>query len=118
MIDRLISFLKELPAPRKAASSPADDPRIAAAALMFHVIDADGIRHRGEAESLRRVLSTTYGIEGAALDELLAAGEKADREAVDLYAATRCAPPAAATWSMPTANCTNWRITSSGVSPS
>ena len=88
MIDRLISFLKELPAPRKAASSPADDPRIAAAALMFHVIDADGVRHRGEAESLRRVLSTTYGIEGAALDELLAAGEKADREAVDLYAFT------------------------------
>jgi uncharacterized tellurite resistance protein B-like protein len=89
MLERLLSFLKELPAGRgKSARGPADDPRIAAAALMVHVMDADGVRRSEEGESLRRALSSTYGISGAALDALLTAGEEADQEAVDLYAFT------------------------------
>jgi uncharacterized tellurite resistance protein B-like protein len=89
MFERLISFLKDVPAGRgKAASGPVDDPRIAAAALMVHLMDADGVRRKEEGENLRRALSSAYGISGAALDALLTAGEEADQEAVDLYAFT------------------------------
>src|SRR5262245_63372312 len=87
MLQHFLSFLKDLPAARgQAALGPVDDPRIAAAALMVHVMDADGVRRREEGESLRRALATTYGISGAALDALLTAGEKAEQEAVDIYA--------------------------------
>jgi uncharacterized tellurite resistance protein B-like protein len=89
MLERLLSFMKDLPSGRgKAALGTADDPRIAAAALMVHLMDADGVRHSEESESLQRALSAAYGISGAALDALLTAGEEADQEAVDLYAFT------------------------------
>jgi uncharacterized tellurite resistance protein B-like protein len=89
MLERLLYFLKDLPAGRgKAPSGSADDPRVAAAALMVHVMDADGVRRSEEGDSLRRALAATYGITGAALDALLAAGEEAEQEAVDLYAFT------------------------------
>lgn len=89
MLDRLISFLKDLPGSQAAVrDNLADDPRVAAAALMIHVMDADGVRRSGETTALRHALSETYGISGDDLDALLAAGEKADQEAVDLYAFT------------------------------
>lgn len=87
MLDRLLSFLKDIPG-AQAVSDPSDDPRVAAAALMIHVMDADGIRRSGESTALRQSLSETYGLTGDALDALLAAGEKADQEAIDLYAFT------------------------------
>jgi uncharacterized tellurite resistance protein B-like protein len=87
MLDRLLSFLKDLPG-NQAASDPSDDPRVAAAALMIHVMDADGIRRSGETTALRHALSETYDIAGEELDALLAAGERADQEAVDLYSFT------------------------------
>jgi uncharacterized tellurite resistance protein B-like protein len=89
MLDRLISFLKDLPGGHLAAGSdPSDDPRVAAAALMIHVMDADGVRRSGETTALRHAISETYDIAGDDLDALLAAGEKADQEAVDLYSFT------------------------------
>lgn len=89
MLDRLLSFLKDLPGgPAGALKNPSDDPRVAAAALMIHVMDADGVRRAGESTALRHALSETYDVAGDELDALLAAGEKADQEAVDLYAFT------------------------------
>ncbi len=89
MLDRLISFLKDIPGSQAAArNNPADDPRVAVSALMIHVMDADGIRRSGESTALRHALSETYDISGDDLDALLAAGEEADQEAVDLYAFT------------------------------
>lgn len=90
MFDRIMSFLKDLPAgdaaQRKAPS--ADDPRIAAAALMYHVMDADGVRQDAEWEKLKQILSDIYGVSGRELDELVLAGGNADDEAVDLYTFT------------------------------
>lgn len=89
MIDGLIKFLQELPGgksmpePRKA-----DDPRIAAAALMFHVMDADGVRHATEHERLEQTLRDAYSLTDIELAEVVKAGETADREAIDLYAFT------------------------------
>jgi uncharacterized tellurite resistance protein B-like protein len=87
MFERMISFLKDLPAAGSKASRE-DDPRVAAAALMYHVMDADGDRQDVEWERVKQLLSQSYGISGAELDRLVKAGEQADNEAIDLYAFT------------------------------
>jgi uncharacterized tellurite resistance protein B-like protein len=65
-----------------------DDPRVAAAALLFHVMDADGVRGEGESARVKTALSEAYDLHGAELREIMQAGEEADRESVDLYAFT------------------------------
>jgi uncharacterized tellurite resistance protein B-like protein len=86
MLDRFLKLLKDIPSRPDRVS--ADDPRVAAAALLFHLMDADGIRDRKEEEQLRLLMSEMFGIEGAELDRVLSAGEKAEEEAVDLYVFT------------------------------
>src|SRR5690606_23545151 len=89
MIERLLSFLKNLPAMESGREEAGqDDPRVAAAALMFHVMDADGDRDAGEHERLEQAIANAYGVEGGQLKAILSAAEEADREAVDLYAFT------------------------------
>lgn len=89
MFDRIVAFLKDLPPGNPAIDKPgADDPRIAAAALMYHVMDADGVRHDAEWERMKEILAESYDLSGDALDRLVTAGGKADEEAVDLYAFT------------------------------
>lgn len=90
MFERLLSFLKELPnGGAVGEKGPAgDDPRVAAAALMYHVMDADGVRQDVEWERMKELLAEAYGISGNALDTLVAAGAEADNDAVDLYAFT------------------------------
>ncbi len=89
MFDRLIDFLKDLPGAGAGRGAKDDeDPRLAAAALLFHVMDADGVRLDVERERLEAALSEAYGISGKDLSELVAAAEEADREAIDLYTFT------------------------------
>lgn len=85
MLDRVLSFLKELPSGSKNRTARDDDPRIAAAALMYHVMNADGVRHDAEWERIKELLAESYDLTGEALDEVARAGEAADLEAVDLY---------------------------------
>lgn len=89
MIDRLLSFLRQLPASAsKDAGLDDDDARVAAAALMVHVMDADGVRRDAEKDSLLEALSAKFDLDEARLQSLFRAGEEADREAIDLYAFT------------------------------
>jgi uncharacterized tellurite resistance protein B-like protein len=88
MFERVLSFLKELPGSGDHGSAQADDPRVAASALLYHVMDADGARQDVEWAKFKAVLSQSYGVTGVELDALAKAGEKADGEAVDLYAFT------------------------------
>ena len=88
MLDRLKSFFGSLPARRHRPGAGADDPHVAAAALMMFVIDADGLRTEAERARLREALAEAYGLAGAALDSVVSAGEAAHREAVDLFAFT------------------------------
>ena len=90
MFDRIVAFLKELPSGEAGRGKPSgsDDPRVAAAALMYHVMDADGVRQDTEWERMKEILAESYGLSGEALDRLVAAGGEADDEAVDLYAFT------------------------------
>lgn len=65
-----------------------DDPRVAAAALFFHVVDADGETSPAERRKLKEVIASAYKLTGSELEAVLAAGKQADDEAVDLYAFT------------------------------
>jgi uncharacterized tellurite resistance protein B-like protein len=76
MFERVLSFLRDLPAGGESKPS-ADDPRVAA-----------GVRQDIEWERFKEILAETYSISGEELDALAAAGERADNEAIDLYAFT------------------------------
>jgi uncharacterized tellurite resistance protein B-like protein len=89
MFERLVSFLQGLPLGGHAETGVTeDDPRVAATALLLHVMDADGVRSENEHSLLHQALGKRFGLEGSELDAVLAAGEAAEREAVDLYAFT------------------------------
>lgn len=87
MFERVLSFLKDLPG-SAAPDDAGEEARIAAAALLYHVMDADGVRQDVEWARFKAVLSKSYGLVGAQLDALAKAGEEADSEAIDLYAFT------------------------------
>ena len=88
MLDRLKTFFGSLSDHPRGKALDANDPRVAAAALMFHVVEADGVRDEIERLRLGDALSGAYALSGADLERVMAAGEKADREAVDLFAFT------------------------------
>jgi uncharacterized tellurite resistance protein B-like protein len=88
MLDRLKSFFGTLTEKPREDALGVDDPRVAAAALMVHIIDADGVRDETERKRLRDLLADAYGLSGNELDQVVSAGEEAEREAVDLFAFT------------------------------
>lgn len=87
MLERVFSFFRDLPGSGPGRQRD-DDPRVAAAALMYHVMDADGVRQDAEWDRMKALLSEQYDISGAELSQLVRAGQKADSEAIDLYAFT------------------------------
>ena len=89
MLDRLVTFFKSLPSGDSSKEHfSRKDPRLAAAALLFHVMDADGERGKVERKRISQLISEAYGVKGEALKRLLDEGEQADQEAVDLYSFT------------------------------
>jgi uncharacterized tellurite resistance protein B-like protein len=86
MFERFLAFLESLGgAPKPEDILDPNDPRVAAAALLYAVMDADGTRLESERAALSRELSGYFGESEAALHGVLAAGECAEGEAVDLY---------------------------------
>jgi len=63
----------------------ADDRQLAEAALMFHVISADGIISENEREAINERVAARFGLSEEETAELVAAAGRADAEAVDLY---------------------------------
>jgi uncharacterized tellurite resistance protein B-like protein len=61
------------------------DYRLAAAALMAHVAGVDGIVTDSEAASLRRALSSGFGLSRRDAETLAAAGSRGDREAGGIH---------------------------------
>jgi uncharacterized tellurite resistance protein B-like protein len=88
MLERVLAFLKDLPSGDTSSGSREDDPRIAAAALLYHVMDADGIRQDAEWDRIKSLLGSEYDLTSDELNRLVKAGERAEAEAVDLYAFT------------------------------
>ncbi|MEQ8308638.1 MAG: TerB family tellurite resistance protein [Hoeflea sp.] len=89
MLDQIRAFLSSLGGGDDTSSShDASEPDVAAVALFYHVIGADGVVDEVEAQTLRDMISEEYAGSAKSAEALLKAGEEADRESVDLYAFT------------------------------
>lgn len=88
MFERFLAFIRELSGDTAHGHGHANNPAVAAAALLFHVMDADGVRAEPERALLEKEIADQYGVEGPGLASILAAGEAAEREAIDLYGFT------------------------------
>jgi uncharacterized tellurite resistance protein B-like protein len=65
-----------------------EDPRVAAAALFYHIIDADGVSEPVEREKIRELLQKEYALDKDELRDILKAGKRAEDESIDFYAFT------------------------------
>lgn len=84
MLDLMKDFLRGLSGP-SADRFDDDDPQVAAAALLFHVSEADGVSSPQEEEALRALLAQEYGLDARQAHAVEEAGRKADADAVDLF---------------------------------
>jgi uncharacterized tellurite resistance protein B-like protein len=75
------------PAGSDAADSR-DDERLAAAALLVHIVGIDGVVTGDEQEKLRALLRNRFDLSAGEAETLIDRARAADSEAVDLYAFT------------------------------
>ena len=86
MIEAIKTFLKELMSgDRRERDFAEQDLRLAAAALLYHVVAVDGAISNQERESLSALLMRQFKLDENAADGLVDAAEIADKEAVDFY---------------------------------
>jgi uncharacterized tellurite resistance protein B-like protein len=88
MIDAIAKFLSDLSGSQEKHRFSEDDHRLAAAALLFHVIAVDGMVSEQERTLLADLLMRRFGLDMAGAEALVREAESADREAVDLYGFT------------------------------
>ncbi|WP_417667765.1 TerB family tellurite resistance protein [Roseibium sp.] len=89
MLTALKHFIREITLGDSGKVSFAeDDKRLAAAALLFHLIDVDGVIEEAESRKLRDILQSRYSLNDAETTELIKAARQRDSEAVDLYGFT------------------------------
>lgn len=88
MLDAIKSFFAELDGSASDEPFEETDQRLAAAALLYHVIAIDGAVSAEERRKLCEVLTRHYQLDDDEVAELMAAAEAADHEAVDLYGFT------------------------------
>ena len=86
MLADIKHFFAELTGGNKSQDAFAEtDYRRAAAALLVHVATLDGELDDGKRRALHDILETRFSLDAGATDELIAAAEADDREAVDFY---------------------------------
>ncbi|MEL6750861.1 MAG: TerB family tellurite resistance protein [Pseudomonadota bacterium] len=85
MFDTLKQMLGGSREPADIVANRAVDKKLAAAALMVHVIAADGIITEEEDDRLRKVLHDHYDVTASEADTLAAEAKAAQDEAIDLY---------------------------------
>lgn len=85
MLKAIRNFLADFSGNAAKQQFREDDHRLAAAALLYHVIAIDGTVDEREQERLHDLLASLYGLDDEATDELVRDAEIADHEAVDLY---------------------------------
>ncbi|TCK23787.1 putative tellurite resistance protein B-like protein [Ancylobacter aquaticus] len=89
MLRSLTDFIAEIAGGAREASAFAEnDYRLAAAALLVHVVTIDGVIGADEMDKLRRLLAARFALSEDDAEKLLEAAIARDAEAVDLYAFT------------------------------
>jgi uncharacterized tellurite resistance protein B-like protein len=86
MLDTLKTFFAELAGGAKPQERFADnDYRLAAAALLIHVVGVDGPISEAARQKLHAVLKTRFELDDATTTELIEEATMVEDEAVDLY---------------------------------
>lgn len=88
MFDSIKDFFGKLKHPDNAIHFEENDHRLAAAALLSHVMAADGLIQDSEREALTGILRRQYELSEDELAELIREAEEADHESVDFYSFT------------------------------
>ena len=87
MLDGLRQFIADVVAPTAHQDRAFDDTgyRLAATALLIHVISIDGEPSAVEKRKLHSLLETSFGLDPGSADKLIASATLVEGEAVDLY---------------------------------
>ncbi len=86
MLDSLRQFIAEVMSPGETTRAFADDDyRLAATALLIHVISLDGAPSEAETKKLHTLLESRFGLDAGTTDRLISEGTRVEGEAVDLY---------------------------------
>ena len=87
MLDGLRQFIAEVVSPEATHSRGFDDNdyRLAATALLVHVISLDGEPSAVEQRKLHSLIESRFGLDPGAADKLIASATRVEGDAVDLY---------------------------------
>lgn len=88
MLAALRRFLTEMTGSDQKVTVGEDEVRLAAAALLFHVIAVDGVVSDDERAVLADLLQRRFSLDPSGMRSLVRVAEDADAEAVDLYGFT------------------------------
>jgi len=86
MLDGLRQFIADIVAPQTQDRAFGDsDYRLAATALLIHVISLDGEPTQAESRKLHSLIESHFGLDRGTADRLIASATQVEGEAVDLY---------------------------------
>ena len=87
MLDALRQFIADVVSPAAQADRAFDDTdyRLAATALLVHVISLDGEPSQIEKRKLHSLLESRFKLDPGTADQLIASATRVEGEAVDLY---------------------------------
>src|SRR5260370_38853372 len=87
MLDGLRQFIADVVSPTAHGNQGFDDNgyRLAATALLIHVISIDGEPSAAEKRKLHSLLESYFGLDPGTADRLIASATLVEGEAVDLY---------------------------------
>lgn len=90
MLSKLRQFIADVVAPSSEDRLSFDDDgyRLAATALLVHVISLDGPPSAAERRKLHALIESRFGLDPGTAGQLIAAAAAAEGEAVDLYGFT------------------------------
>ncbi len=87
MLDGLRQFIADVVSPTAHQQRSFDDTgyRLAATALLIHVISIDGEPTAAEKRKLHGLIESRFGLDRGTADQLIASATEVEGEAVDLY---------------------------------
>ena len=87
MLERLREFIADVVSPHTHGQQSFDDTgyRLAATALLVHVISLDGEPSEVEKRKLHSLIESRFGLDPGTADQLIATATLVEGEAVDLY---------------------------------